>query len=126
MAWRKVSLGVALIGCLNSATWAMEPEVLDEGTGFNRVGMSPSKREPVSEDAAKQAVCMYRAKLAYEVINFRAQGGKRASFQVRFSEGADPDLKAQTLAAVDFAFDSKGSAEEVATLVYQDCTGVRI
>ena len=64
--------------------------------------------------------------LAYEAVNFRVAGGKREFFKLRFSDRVDPQLKAQTLKAVELAFDSKGTAEEVATLVYQDCTGTPI
>jgi hypothetical protein len=107
----KLTLGAALLAC------AAADAADRANTGVTA---------PVSEEAAAQAVCMYRAKLAYEVVNFRTKGGKRELFQLRFSDRIDPDLKAQTLAAVDLAFDTKGSAEEVAAFVYRDCTGIRI
>ena len=117
MSWTKVTLVASLLWLVPASYAAMtEPGP----------AASASKSEPVSESAAKQAVCMYRARLAYEVVNFRAKGGKRELFQLRFSDRADPDLKARTLAAVDLAFNAKGTAEEVAALIYGDCTGTPI
>jgi len=117
MSWTKVTLTASLLWLVPVAHSAMpEPHL----------AALASKSEPVSESAAKQAVCMYRAKLAYEVVNFRAKGGKRELFQMRFSDRIDPELKARTLAAVDLAFDAKGTAEEVAALIYGDCTGTPI
>ena len=97
---------------------AAQPEFLPAAQTANQ--------EPLSESTANQAVCMYRAKLAYEVVNFRVKGGKRELFQLRFSDRVDSDLKAQTLAAVDLAFDAEGTADEIAALVYGDCTGTHI
>ena len=123
MYWTKVALGTVLIwsGTVACAASAPVPQTVGFGTG-----KGTAKSEPLSEGAANQAVCVYRAKLAYEVVNFRAKGGKRELFQVRFSDRVDPELKASTLAAVDLAFDAKGTPEEVATLIYRDCTGTRI
>jgi hypothetical protein len=117
MSWIKVALVATLLGLVPVAHTAMrEPSTV----------APDSKAELLSESAAKQAVCMYRAKLAYEVVNFRAKGGKRELFQVRFSERVDPDLKARTLAAVDLAFNAQGTAEEVAALIYGHCAGTHI
>ena len=124
MSWTKVVLAAALIWSGAAAHAGMGPRPTEDA-GFGPVAFQP-KAEPLSERAAKQAVCMYRAKLAYEAVNFRVEGGKRDRFDLHFSDRVDPQLKAQTLAAVDLAFESKGTAEEVATLVYQDCTGTHI
>jgi hypothetical protein len=117
MSWTKVIL-VAMLVWVVPVAHAAQPELL-------LAALSPNE-EPVSESAARQAVCMYRAKLAYEAVNFRTKGGQRELFQVRFSDQVDPDLKARTLAAIDLAFDTKATAEEVAALVYGDCTGTHI
>jgi hypothetical protein len=118
MSRTKVTLVATLLWVVPVAHAAQPEESLP-------VAQAPN-REPLSESAANRAACMYRAKLAYEVVNFRAKGGKRELFQLSFSDRVDPDLKAQTLAAVDLAFDANGTAEEVATLVYEDCTGTHI
>ena len=125
MFWTKVALGAVLIGSGAAAHAVMGASLAMENAGFAPVAFQ-AKTAPLSERAVNQAVCMYRAKLAYEAVNFRIAGGKREFFKLRFSDRVDPQLKAQTLKAVDLAFDSKGSAEEVATLVYQDCTGTPI
>jgi len=117
MPWTKVALVAALLWVV-PVVHAAQPEPL-------LAGLSPNQ-ESVSESAARQAVCMYRAKLAYDAVNFRIKGGKRELFQVRFSDRVDPELKAGTLAAVDLAFDAKGTAEEIAALVYGDCVGTQI
>jgi len=120
----RVALGVALIS-ISSIGWGANPDFHPDASGFIAAALTPSKPRLLSEGAAAGAACLYRARLAYEVANFRAGGGKREFFKLHFSDSADPELKAQTLQAVDLAFEAQGSPEEVAALVYHDCIGTR-
>jgi hypothetical protein len=117
MSWSKVGLVAALL-CIFAVAQSAELKPFP-------AALSPIHHS-VSESAAKDAVCMYRAKLAYDAANFRIRGGKRELYQVRMSDHVDPELKARTLAAVDLAFENNGTAEEVAAFVYGDCIGTRI